>query len=102
VEAVYADEDIWLSQKMMAVLYDVDVRTVNYHLKKIFTDSELQEDSVVRKFRITAAEIAKAHAESQFEKYRIVQDRLFESDFDKFLEEHAAAYGSGAHASDSP
>jgi len=56
VEAVYADENIWLSQKMMGVLYDVNVRTVNEHLKKIFADSELQEDSVIRKFRITAAD----------------------------------------------
>ena len=56
VEAVYADEDVWLSQKMMAGLYDVDVRTVNYHLKKCFSDSELQEDSVIRDFRITAAD----------------------------------------------
>jgi hypothetical protein len=56
VEAVYADEDVWLSQKMMAGLYDVDVRTINYHLKKCFSDSELQEDSVIRDFRITAAD----------------------------------------------
>src|SRR5690554_4131255 len=56
VEAVYADESIWLSQKMMATLYDVNVRTVNEHLKKIFTDSELQEDAVIRKFRITATD----------------------------------------------
>jgi len=56
VEAVYADESIWLTQKMMATLYDVDVRTINYHLKKIFSDSELQEDSVIRNFRITAAD----------------------------------------------
>ncbi|WP_260292485.1 virulence RhuM family protein [Sedimenticola hydrogenitrophicus] len=56
VEAVYADENIWLTQKMMATLYDVDVRTINYHLKKIFSDSELQEDSVIRNFRITAAD----------------------------------------------
>lgn len=56
VEAVYADENIWLTQKMMGVLYDVNVRTVNGHLKKIFADSELQEDSVIRKFRITAAD----------------------------------------------
>ncbi|MGF1452492.1 MAG: virulence RhuM family protein [Opitutales bacterium] len=54
VEAVYADEDVWLSQKMMAALYDVDVRTVNYHLKKVFEDSELEAGSVIRKFRITA------------------------------------------------
>lgn len=56
VEAVYADEDVWLSQKMMGILYDVNVRTINEHLKKIFTDNELQEDSVIRKFRITATD----------------------------------------------
>lgn len=54
VEMRYEDENIWLSQKMMATLYDVDVRTINYHVKKIFRDSELQESSVIRKFRITA------------------------------------------------
>lgn len=198
VEAVYADESIWLTQKMMGVLYDVETQTINYHLKKVFGDSELEEASVIRKFRITAAdgknydtqhyslpaiiavgykvnseravqfrkwatgiieqftikayvmddehltepemaqlsrlvnayldvaedmaqrkipmtmqdwesrlnrfieatdrevlqdagkvtaEIAKAHAESEFEKYRIVQDRLFESDFDRLLKQ---------------
>ncbi len=56
VETVYADENIWLTQKMMATLYDVDIRTVNYHLKKIFNDSELEEKSVIRNFRITAAD----------------------------------------------
>lgn len=54
VEMRYEDENIWLTQKLMAALYDVDVRTVNYHIKKIFADSELQEASVIRKFRITA------------------------------------------------
>jgi hypothetical protein len=56
VEAVYADENVWITQKMMALLYDMDVRTINYHLKKVFSDSELQEDSVIRNFRITAAD----------------------------------------------
>jgi hypothetical protein len=41
---------------MMGELYDVDVRTINYHLKKIFSDNESQEDSVIRTFRITAAD----------------------------------------------
>ena len=54
VEIRYEDENIWLTQRMMAVLYDVDVRTINYHVKKIFEDKELQEDSVIRNFRITA------------------------------------------------
>jgi hypothetical protein len=56
VEAVYADENVWISQKMMAQLYDVDVRTINYHLKKVFSDSELVEVAVIRNFRITATD----------------------------------------------
>jgi hypothetical protein len=56
VEAVYADESIWLTQKMMGVLYDVETHTINYHLKKVFADSELEEASVIRKFRITASD----------------------------------------------
>ena len=185
MEMRYEDENIWLTQKMMAALYDVDVRTINYHIQKIFEDSELAENSVIRNFRITAtdgknyntkhynlqmiiavgfkvnneravqfrkwagqivkdytiqgwtmdaerlvsmyldyaeeqaerkipmsmedwakrldgflefnghelligpgkisAEQAKLHAETEFEKYRIVQDRLFQSDFDRYL-----------------
>jgi len=56
VETIYADENVWLSQKMMAQLYDVEVPTINYHLKKVFEDSELEEGAVVRTFRITAAD----------------------------------------------
>jgi hypothetical protein len=56
VEAVYADENVWLSQKMMSVLYDVDVRTISYHLKNVFADHELEESSVIQFFRITAAD----------------------------------------------
>jgi hypothetical protein len=56
VEAIYADENVWLSQKMMAVLYNVAISTINEHLKKIFTDNELEEIAVIRKFRITAAD----------------------------------------------
>lgn len=56
VEAVYADESIWLTQKMMGVLYDVETHTINYHLKKVFADNELGESAVIRKFRITAGD----------------------------------------------
>ena len=54
IEAIYADENVWLSQKMMSLLYDVEINTINYHLKKLFSDNELDENSVIRKFRITA------------------------------------------------
>ncbi len=56
VNAIYDDENIWLSQKMLGLLYDVEANTINYHLKKIFSDSELEENSVTRNFRITAAD----------------------------------------------
>ena len=56
VNAVYCDENVWLTQKMMGLLYNVETHTINYHLKKIFADGEIDENSVVRKFRITAAD----------------------------------------------
>jgi hypothetical protein len=56
IEMRYEDENIWLTQKMMAVLYNVDVATVNEHLKNIFSDSELSEKVTVRKFLIVQQE----------------------------------------------
>ena len=56
VEVRYEDENIWITQKMLATLYEVDVADVNYHIKKIFEDSELTEESVIRNFRITASD----------------------------------------------
>lgn len=97
--------------QMMAALYDVSVFAINQHLQCIFADNELEEAAVIKQYLITArekrlsgflklwdreilrdagrvtAEIARAHAESEFEKYRIVQDRLFESDFDKAVKQ---------------
>ena len=185
VEAVYADENVWLTQKMMGLLYDVETHTINYHLKKVFADGKtyhtqhynlssiiavgykvnseravqfrkwatgiiesftikgyamdderLKNDGSVlgkkyfeeqlqrireirlseRKFyqKITdiyatsidydvtaaatdreilqdagkvTAEIAQAHAESEFRKCRMVRDHLFESDFDRVFKE---------------
>lgn len=52
----YEEESIWLTQKLMAELFDVDVRTVSEHLQNIFNSKELSQDSVIRKFRITAAD----------------------------------------------
>ena len=150
IEMRYEDENIWLTQKMMAVLYDVALSTINEHVKKIYEDSELEEEATIRKFRIVqtegsrqvsrkvvhynlqmiiavgfkinndravqfrkwanaivkdytikgwvidderllqdagkiTAEIAKSKAETEFEKYRVIQDRQFLSDYDKYL-----------------
>ena len=56
VELRYEDENIWLTQRLMAELYGVEVSTVNEHISKIFSDGELQEDATIRKFRIVQQE----------------------------------------------
>jgi len=56
IEMRYEDENVWLTQKMMAELYDVDVRTINEHLLNIYTDNELIETTTIRKFRIVQTE----------------------------------------------
>jgi len=56
IEVRYQDKTIWLTQKLIAELFGVDVRTVSEHLKNIFASKELRESSVIRKFRITAAD----------------------------------------------
>lgn len=56
IEARYENENVWLTQKLMAELFSVDVRTISEHLINIFQSEELQEDAVIRKFRNTAAD----------------------------------------------
>ena len=56
IEMRYEDENIWLTQKMMAILYGVDVRTISDHIKKVYSDSELEELATIRKFRIVQTE----------------------------------------------
>jgi len=68
IEARYENETVWLTQKLMAELFDVSVPTINEYLKNIFDSGELDANSVIRKFRI-------------------VQDRLFESDFDRIVKQ---------------
>src|SRR5215469_9126796 len=55
-EMRYADENIWLTQKMMAALYNVSVQNIGQHIKKVFEDGELSPDSVIKKYFITAAD----------------------------------------------
>ena len=61
VEMRYEDENIWLTQKMMAVLYGVSVPAINQHLKRIFVDGELIEAAVIKKYLITAADGKRYH-----------------------------------------
>ena len=109
IEMRYEDENIWLTQRMMATLYDVDVRTINEHIKKIYSDSELEEEATIRKFRIVQTEGSRQvtrdtkHYNLQMiivvgfkvnneradadkpHMYHVIQDRLFMSDFDKYM-----------------
>ena len=56
VELRYQDENIWLTQRLMAELYGVEIHTVNEHIKKIFSDNELDEEATIRNFRIVQTE----------------------------------------------
>ena len=56
IEMRYEDENIWLTQKMMATLYDVGLPTINEHIKKIYADHEQDEAATIRKFRIVQNE----------------------------------------------
>jgi hypothetical protein len=56
IECRFENESVWLTQKLMAELFHKDVRTINEHIQNIFAEAELAPESVIRKFRITAAD----------------------------------------------
>ena len=124
IEVRVQNGDVWLTQKAISRLFDVDRSVVTKHLSNIFKEGELDENSICAKFAQTAddgktynykfyslaaiiavgyrinsvndaevlqdkgkvtAAIAKEFAESEFEKYRVIQDSLYESDFDKLM-----------------
>ncbi len=70
IEVKYEDEMVWLSQKMMAKLFDVEIPTINEHLKNIFKSKELNEISTIRKFRIVQKE-GKRNVERKIEFYNL-------------------------------
>jgi len=109
VQVFYQDEKIWATQEAIATLFDKGRSTITEHLKNIFASGELQEEVVCRKFRQTTQHGAiegktqtrdvafynldaiisigyrvNSIRATEFEKYRVIQDRLFESDFDRF------------------
>ncbi len=56
IEVMVQDGNVWLTQKMLATLFEVEINTINYHLKEIFKSGELQPEATVRKFRIVQTE----------------------------------------------
>ena len=101
VEILLFQENLWLTQAKMAELFEVQKAAISKHLKSIFESGELSENSVVSKMETTAADgkryqtnyynldaiIAKSFAEKEFEKFRVLQDRTYQSDFDKLVAE---------------
>ena len=74
IEVRLQEESVWLTQKQMAELFQKDVRTVNEHLQNVFAEGELAEDSVIRKFRITAAD-GKSYETQHYNLEAIIADR---------------------------
>ena len=98
IEVRVQNGDVWLTQKAISRLFDVDRSVVTKHLSNIFKEGELDENSTCANFAQVAdngktynykfyslTAIAKEFAESEFEKYRVIQDSLYESDFDKLM-----------------
>ena len=92
IEVKVFEESVWFTQAMIAQLFDVQRPAITKHLKNIFESGELNEDSVSSILEHTANDagkitkkIADERAFIEFEKYRVVQDKLFMSDFDKLL-----------------
>ena len=105
IQVLYKDETVWATQKAMAQLFDCSTDNIGLHLKNIYDTNELNKEATTEKISvvqqegarevrrntlfynldaIVSAEFAKSFAESEFEKYRVIQDKLFSSDFDKF------------------
>ncbi len=106
IQVLYKGETVWATQKAMAVLFDCSADNIGLHLKNIYDTGELNKEATTEKISVVqkegarvleaggdavlpnagtvSAEYAKMFAESEFEKYRVIQDRLFQSDFDKF------------------
>jgi len=125
IEVKVYDENVWLTQKLIAELFTVDITTVNEHLKNIYKVNELEKDLTIGKFPIVqkegnrevkrevnfynldviisvgyrvnskkatqfrqwATRVLKEFALSEFEKYRVIQNKNYQSDFDKLMEE---------------
>lgn len=91
VEVVYHDETIWATQKAMSVLFDCSTDNIGLHLKNIFASGELKKESVTEKISATASD--GKNYQTQFYNldaiisvgYRVIQDRLFQSDFDRLM-----------------
>jgi len=70
IEVRVQDENVWLTQKLIAKLFDVEVNTVNYHIKDVFNSGEQDESSTIRKFRIVQKE-GKRNVERELDFYNL-------------------------------
>ena len=93
-ELRYEDENIWMSQKMLAAVYGVEIPNIAYHLRKLYEDAELSKETSIKEILIDVGDgrkFAVNHYNLQviialgFKIDNIVQDKLFLSDYDRYL-----------------
>ncbi len=103
IDVFFTDDTLWLTQKLMAELFETTKQNVSQHLQNIFEEGELEENSVVKKFLTTASDgktyetkfynLDAIIAVEYYEKFRVEQDKNFESDFDREVEKYLKAGG---------
>ena len=75
-EIRYEDENIWMSQKMLAAVYGIEVNSVNYHIKKLFQNAELEEDAVIRNIRITGPDASEGGCNDEEQIQELVRETM--------------------------
>lgn len=88
IEVRVQDHEVWLTQKALGQLFDVDRSVITKHLKNVFQEGELDETTTCANFAQVADNSRTYHykfAESEFEQYRVLQDELYQSDFDRLM-----------------
>lgn len=84
VELRYEDENIWLTQKMLSIIYGVNIATINEHIKNIYKDNELDEDSTIRKFLIVQKEGNREVNDNDNKIKLFIDEKILNTDYFRF------------------
>ena len=84
VELRYEDENIWLTQKMLSIIYGVNIATINEHIKNIYNDNELDEDSTIRKFLIVQKEGNREVNDNDNKIKLFIDEKILNTDYFRF------------------
>ncbi len=84
VELRYEDENIWLTQKMLSIIYGVNIATINEHIKNIYKDNELDENSTIRKFLIVQKEGNREVNDNDNKIKLFIDEKILNTDYFRF------------------